>query len=192
MQAVLGIDAAWTLTQPSGFAAAVRSGSSWRLCGVADSYQRFYCLTDSRLAPEMKPSGSAVNAAQLLATACQLCRASIELVAVDMPLARTPIRGRRASDNAVSRAYGARQCGTQKVLQVMPAWNKPHRASLSSSAAAHLDELLDEALEQTFPASDAVAIDIERESQEREARLLDSRAPLAGNRKVGHRTAQKH
>jgi len=25
-----------------------------------------------------------------------------------------------------------------------------------------------------------------------EARLLDSRAPLAGNRKVGHRTAQKH
>jgi hypothetical protein len=89
MQAVLGIDAAWTLTQPSGVAAAVRSGSSWRLCGVADSYQRFYCLTDSRLAPEMKPSGSAANAAQLLATACQLCRASIELVAVDMPLARS-------------------------------------------------------------------------------------------------------
>jgi len=76
--------------------------------------------------------------------------------------------------------------------RAMPAGNKPHRASLSSSAVAHLDELLDEALEQTFPASDAVAIDIEREPQEREARLPDSRAPLAGNRNVGHRTAQKH
>ena len=48
----------------------------------------------------------------------------------------------------------------------MPAKNKPHRAS--SSAIAHLDELLDEALEQTFPASDAVAINVERELHERE------------------------
>ena len=72
----------------------------------------------------------------------------------------------------------------------MPAENKPHR--VSSSAVAHLDKLLDEALEQTFPASDAVAIDIERESHEREIRVLDSRTPLAGNRKAGQRTTQKH
>jgi hypothetical protein len=45
--------------------------------------------------------------------------------------------------------------------------------------------------EQTFPASDAVAIDIERDSHDREARFLDSRMLLAGNRKVGQ-TAQKH
>ena len=51
--------------------------------------------------------------------------------------------------------------------------SKPHKAS--SSALAHLDRLLDEALEQTFPASDAVAIDIERESHDTEARVLDSR-----------------
>ena len=49
---------------------------------------------------------------------------------------------------------------------------------------AHLDGLLDEALEQTFPASDAVAIDFERESHDPGARVLDSRTPLAGNRKV--------
>ena len=72
----------------------------------------------------------------------------------------------------------------------MPAENKPHR--VSSSAVAHLDGLLDEALEETFPASDAVAIDIERESHEREIRVLDSRTPLAGNRKAGQRTTQKH
>ena len=76
--------------------------------------------------------------------------------------------------------------------QVMPAEKKPHRAS--SAALVHLDELLDEALEQTFPASDAVAIDIdiERESHERGARALDSRTPLAAKRKVGARTTQKH
>jgi len=52
---------------------------------------------------------------------------------------------------------------------------------------AHLDGLLDEALEQTFPASDAVAIGFERESHDRKARVLDSRTPLADNRKVGKR-----
>ena len=72
----------------------------------------------------------------------------------------------------------------------MPIEDKPHRAS--SSALAHLDGLLDEALEQTFPASDAVAIDIERISHDRTARVLDSRTPLAGTRKVGETTAQKH
>jgi len=78
----------------------------------------------------------------------------------------------------------------KKVLQIMSIEHKTHR--LSSRALAHLDGLLDEALEQTFPASDAVAIDIERESQDTEARVLDSRTLLAGNRKVGQRTAQKH
>jgi hypothetical protein len=72
----------------------------------------------------------------------------------------------------------------------MPIEHKPYKAS--SRALAHLDGLLDEALEQTFPASDAVAIDFERESHDREARVVDSRTPLAGNRKVGQRTAQKH
>jgi hypothetical protein len=38
-----------------------------------------------------------------------------------------------------------------------------------SVRAAHIDELLDEALKQTFPASDPVAIDIEREADKHEA-----------------------
>jgi ketosteroid isomerase-like protein len=66
---------------------------------------------------------------------------------------------------------------------MMPIENKPHR--LSSRALAHLDGLLDEALEQTFPASDAVAIDFERESHDREAQVFNSRTPLPDNRKVG-------
>jgi hypothetical protein len=78
----------------------------------------------------------------------------------------------------------------KKVFLVMSIEHKTHR--LSSRALAHLDGLLDEALEQTFPASDAVAIDIERESHERETGVFDSRTPLAGKRKVGERTTQKH
>jgi hypothetical protein len=72
----------------------------------------------------------------------------------------------------------------------MPIEHKLHKAS--SRALAHLDGLLDEALEQTFPASDAVAINIERESHDREGRVLDSRTPLAGNPKVLQRAVQKH
>jgi hypothetical protein len=72
----------------------------------------------------------------------------------------------------------------------MPIENKLRRAS--SRALAHLDGLLDEALEQTFPASDAVAIDIERESHDPVAQVLGSRTLPAGNRKVGQRTGQKH
>jgi len=36
-----------------------------------------------------------------------------------------------------------------------------------AAATAHLDELLDEALKATFPASDPIAIDVELESRER-------------------------
>jgi hypothetical protein len=50
----------------------------------------------------------------------------------------------------------------------------------SSTAIAHMDELLDEALNETFPASDPVAINIERTSDQRvAASWRGSRAPLA-------------
>ena len=64
----------------------------------------------------------------------------------------------------------------------MPIEHKAHRPS--SRLLVHLSWLLDEALEQTFPASDPVAIDIDRESHDREAGVFNSRTPLAGNRKV--------
>jgi hypothetical protein len=47
----------------------------------------------------------------------------------------------------------------------MPDDKKAHMAS--AATLAHIDELLDEALKQTFPASDPVAINIERDSEER-------------------------
>ena len=41
-----------------------------------------------------------------------------------------------------------------------------HLHKLSSAARAHLNELLDEALEETFPASDPAAIAVELEMME--------------------------
>ena len=50
--------------------------------------------------------------------------------------------------------------------QVVLTDKKPRRAP--TAALAHIDELLDEALKGTFPASDPIAIDIERGADERE------------------------
>jgi hypothetical protein len=47
----------------------------------------------------------------------------------------------------------------------MPDDKKAHEAS--AATLVHIDALLDEALKQTFPASDPVAINIERASDER-------------------------
>jgi predicted RNase H-like nuclease len=124
MRAVLGIDAAWTLTQPSGVALAIESREGWHLLAAASSYQRFFALADRCQLAEERPTGSPPNAAGLLAAASALCGRPVDLVAIDMPLAHSPIIGRRLSDNAVSRAYGARKCGTHT-----PSVTRPGRVS---------------------------------------------------------------
>ena len=45
--------------------------------------------------------------------------------------------------------------------------NKPDKQP--QGAGRHIDELLDEALRQTFPASDAIAIDVEHVPYKRDA-----------------------
>jgi hypothetical protein len=94
MRAVLGIDAAWTLTQPSGVALAVERTSGWHLIAAAASYQRFHALADSRQPAEECLSGSSPDAPALLAMV--LRGRPVDLVAIDMPLAHSPIVGRVA------------------------------------------------------------------------------------------------
>ncbi|PKQ04815.1 MAG: DUF429 domain-containing protein [Alphaproteobacteria bacterium HGW-Alphaproteobacteria-11] len=117
---VLGIDAAWTLTQPSGVALVDCQHGRWRLTAVAASYQRFLALADSLLLPETRPSGSRPDVPALLAAAERLTDAPVDLVAVDMPLARSPITCRRSSDDAVSRSYGGRGAGTHSPSSIRP------------------------------------------------------------------------
>ncbi len=120
LQAVLGIDAAWTQNQPSGVALVVRDGQGWRLEAHAPSYRHFLGLLTSG----DRPVGSPPEPEALLATASKLCGRAVDLVAVDMPLSRSPIRGRRPSDREVSKAYGARHCATHS-----PSAERPGRIS---------------------------------------------------------------
>jgi predicted RNase H-like nuclease len=112
MPAVLGIDAAWTSTQPSGVALVAKDSTKWRLVAVAPSYRHFMALSQGALVAPVRPAGSLPEVEPLLAAASSLCAGPVDLVAVDMPLARSPIVARRYCDDQVSRAYGSRKCGT--------------------------------------------------------------------------------
>jgi predicted RNase H-like nuclease len=59
--------------------------------------------------------------------------AELVLVAADIPLARTPINGRRQADNLVSTKYGARGCSTHSPSATRPG---PISASLRNGFAA--------------------------------------------------------
>jgi predicted RNase H-like nuclease len=124
MRAVLGIDAAWTNTQPSGVAVAMDTGEGWRLAAIAPSYSHFHALAHGNVIANSRPSGSEPHVLELLGSATALCGSPPDLVAIDMPLSRKPISCRRASDDAVSRAYGSRHCSTHT-----PSTTRPGRIS---------------------------------------------------------------
>jgi predicted RNase H-like nuclease len=98
MRTVLGIDRAWTRVNPSGVALLLENGDRWNCEFLAFDYAD--C-----------PKGPA-NESELVAAiaACGYQRPCV--VAVDMPLAKKPISGRRVSDNKVSEAFGKYKCGT--------------------------------------------------------------------------------
>jgi predicted RNase H-like nuclease len=112
LEAVLGIDAAWTSTNPSGIALVKKTLTGWQLTHSASSYDHFLALADTTLASPNRPCGSVPQVSSLLAAAKSLCGRAVDLIAIDIPLAHCPIRGRRVSDNEVSKAYGSRKCGT--------------------------------------------------------------------------------
>ena len=108
MRVVLGIDAAWTLHNPSGVALAVERQAGWRFAGVWPSYAAFLgCATDP-------------TAAALVARCDALVGSAPDLVTVDMPLSLDPITGRRAADRAISSAFGARGAATHSPSALRP------------------------------------------------------------------------
>ncbi len=116
----MGIDAAWTVTQPSGVALVINDGTGWTLRAAASSYVGFLaCGTDIPVLAD-RPRGSVAEPSALLAAAEALAGCKIDLVTIDMPLSHQPITARRASDNLVSSAYGSRQCGTHTPNAIRP------------------------------------------------------------------------
>lgn len=120
MRSILGIDAAWTSTQPSGVALIVDDASGWRLAAAASSYDRFLAHGSTPPPVEGRPSGSVPAPGLLLVVAERMASWPVDLVAIDMPLSLDPVTSRRAADNLVSVAYGARHCGTHSPSAVRP------------------------------------------------------------------------
>ncbi|WP_439630800.1 hypothetical protein [Shinella sp.] len=120
MAIILGIDAAWTATQPSGVALVASTAGNWRLIFAGSSYRHLLAWDEEVMVSTSRPSGSVADASSLLAAAAKIAGASVDLVSVDMPLSRETITARRVSDNRVSAAYGARHCSTHTPSAVRP------------------------------------------------------------------------
>lgn len=112
MRSVLGIDAAWTASQPSGLALVEQARGGWTLRAIGASYAHFHASALDPRPDIARPVGSRPDAEALLATCRALTGRTPDLVAIDMPLSRGQILGRRVSDIKVSKRYGARKCAT--------------------------------------------------------------------------------
>jgi predicted RNase H-like nuclease len=119
MRSVLGIDAAWTEREPSGVALVADDGSGWRLMQVSASYAAFL-RRPLAVEPVLRHRGSIPDATAIINAANRMVGSPVDIVAVDMPLAMTPIIGRRTSDNLISIAYGARHAGTHTPSETRP------------------------------------------------------------------------
>ena len=119
LRIALGIDAAWTATEPSGVALAQESADGWRLLAVESSYARFRERAAGR-EPQAAPRGEPPDVVSLLDACRRLAGRAPDMVAVDMPMALTPIVGRRTSDLAISRAFGAAKAATHSPSALRP------------------------------------------------------------------------
>jgi predicted RNase H-like nuclease len=133
--AVLGIDAAWTVTEPSGVSLLSETVSGWRSVALAPSYQQFIDLArDIPVDWAARPTGGSPVVADLLSAARTLLGGMpVDVIAIDMPLATIPIVGRRAADSRISETFGGRGCGTHSPSAARPG---PLGVSLLSQSVA--------------------------------------------------------
>ena len=121
-QTILAIDAAWTAEQPSGVALVRLQGSRWRCIALAPCYRSFI-ETATDIATDWSVSrfpGGEPDIPRLLEAAERLAGRSVDLVTIDMPLARTPFTTRRPADTAVSREFGSRWCAAHSPTRTRP------------------------------------------------------------------------
>lgn len=112
MTLVLGIDAAWTEQRPSGVALLRRAEGKWRLVANAPSYESFIGLAEGKPVDWRKVAGTALDIPYLLEAAESLGREKVNCIAIDMPIARNNISGRRGADQKIAIAFGATGAGT--------------------------------------------------------------------------------
>lgn len=122
MDAVLGIDPAWTRAHPSGVALLVHARGRWHSCGISPSYEGFYQL--GRGIPvdwSQVAHAGAPEVSKLLDGAARLAEgARIRAIAVDMPIARRPFNSRRPADDLASRALSRFGCAVHSPTPERP------------------------------------------------------------------------
>lgn len=131
----LGIDAAWTPTQPSGVAVLREHRGRWQCVGLAPSYASFVALAGgtpidwrARPAPALAPCDA------LLDATVRLAGGQPDVIAIDMPLATTPIVARRTADNAIASAYARLGLGAHSPSPTRPG---PIADAVYAGFAAH-------------------------------------------------------
>jgi predicted RNase H-like nuclease len=108
MALVLGIDAAWTEKGSSGVALLKTTNGRRVTLALASSYSGFLAnRADVGRAPGTPPDAEA-----LLRKAEDIAGAAVDIVAIDMPIARSRFTGRRVADNAISVAFAASWAST--------------------------------------------------------------------------------
>ena len=115
MPAILGIDAAWTTTEPSGVALINRDDNGhWVCVAVAPSYESFIAIPDGNVVQwEQPPTSGRPEPGCLLTAAGKLLRGErVSVVSVDMAMSNVPITGRRVCDNEITRNFWAQGCST--------------------------------------------------------------------------------
>jgi predicted RNase H-like nuclease len=118
---ILGIDAAWTTTEPSGVALVAGEPGHWRCRGLAPSYQQFCDLAAGDETDwTRRPPAGGIDVDALLSAAESLAGSKPDVIAIDMPLAFEPISARRASDTAISRLFGAAGAAVHSPSAVRP------------------------------------------------------------------------
>ncbi len=135
MPVVLGIDPAWTVSNPSGVALLTGKGGRWRCLGVAPSYEGFIALAQGiPVNWGMSAKAGAPPPAEILHAAEALAPGSgVDAVAVDMPVSRVRFDGRRFADDAATRALGRFGCGVHSPTPSRPG---PLGAGLNEGFAA--------------------------------------------------------
>ena len=116
MSLILGIDAAWTETGSSGIAVLHTDGNRRTVLALASSYNEF--LTGEPSGRGML--GTSPDASALMRRAENIAGAAVDLVAIDMPIARHKFTGRRVADDLVSREFGAQGASTHSPNAMRP------------------------------------------------------------------------
>lgn len=122
MAAILAIDAAWTVAEPTGIALLRGTERGWECAGVAPSQAQFLGLAGGMPVDwAARPIGQVPHAAELVnAARILLGGAPVDVVTIDMPISTGEISGRRAADSAISKAFGARGCATHSPNAELP------------------------------------------------------------------------